>query len=168
MFALVWSLFFCIPTDQCKAMQNALRTTMPHTRHRWCRWHVLKVLKEKIGHVYSKHSVFKKEFHAIVNEETDVESFERKWHQLIKKYKLQGNKYLRRIFKWRDMWAMPYFMGTFCAWMTSTQRSESANHLLKKFISRSSPMHLFVKQYNKLLDSRSQAEDEANYVSKQV
>ena len=66
-------------------MQNALRTTMPHTRHRWCRWHVLKVLKEKIGHVYSKHSVFKKEFHAIVNEETDVESFERRWHQLIKK-----------------------------------------------------------------------------------
>ncbi|XP_073354513.1 protein FAR1-RELATED SEQUENCE 5-like [Aegilops tauschii subsp. strangulata] len=153
-----------ILTDQCKAMQNALRSTMPHTRHRWCRWHVLKVLKEKIGHVYNKHSAFKKEFHAIVNEETDVESFERKWHQLIKKYKLQGNKYLRRIFKWRDMWAMPYFMGTFCAGMTGTQRSESANHLLKKFISRSSPMHLFVKQYNKLLDSRSQAEDEANYV----
>ncbi|XP_044374772.1 protein FAR1-RELATED SEQUENCE 5-like [Triticum aestivum] len=157
-----------ILTDQCKAMQNALRSTMPHTRHRWCRWHVLKVLKEKTGHVYNKHSAFKKEFHAIVNEETDVESFERMWHQLIKKYKLQGNKYLRRIFKWRDMWAMPYFLGTFCAGMTSTQRSESANHLLKKFISRSSPMHLFVKQYNKLLDSRSQAEDEANYVSKQV
>ena len=77
--------FFCTPTDQCKAMQNALRSTMPHTRHRWCRWHVLKVLKEKTGHVYNKHSAFKKEFHAIVNEETDVESFERRWHQLIKK-----------------------------------------------------------------------------------
>jgi hypothetical protein len=44
----------------------------------WCRWHVLKNAKDRLGNVYSKHKRFKREF--------------------IGKYKLTKNKFLKRIF----------------------------------------------------------------------
>ena len=47
----------------------------------------------------------------------------------MRKYNLVDNKFMKRIFKHRAKWAKPYFMDIFCAVMTSTQRSESANHM---------------------------------------
>jgi hypothetical protein len=34
--------------------------------------------------------------------------------------------------------------------MTSTQRSESANHMLNSYVPPGCPMHMFVKQYMRL------------------
>lgn len=82
------------------------------------------------------------------------EDFEHRWTDLVSRYELKDNVYIERLFANRNMWAKPYFLGVFCAGMTSTQRSESANSLLKQYITRSSPMHLFVQQYNNLLSSR--------------
>ena len=52
--------------------------------------------------------------------------------------------------------------------MTSTQRSESANHLLKTYIPRSAPMHLFVSQYNRMIADRDADEGKAEHATKQV
>lgn len=135
-------------------MAAAIREVLPNTRHRWCRWHVLKNAKENLGAVYSKFSEFKAEFHKLLSRLLSPQNFERGWHDLLDKYSLRGNKYLDRMFSTREMWAKPYFRHTFCAGMTSTQRSESANHLLKTFIPRSAPMHLFVSQYQSMLRAR--------------
>ena len=43
--------------------------------------------------------------------------------------------------------------------MTSTQRSESANSLLKKYVPPSSPMHMFVRHYIQLQFDREFAEN---------
>lgn len=43
--------------------------------------------------------------------------------------------------------------------MTSTQRSESANHMLKGYVPASCPMHLFVRQYMRLLSYREANEN---------
>ncbi|XP_024310904.1 protein FAR1-RELATED SEQUENCE 5-like isoform X2 [Brachypodium distachyon] len=152
-------------TDQCQAMEAAIKYSLPSTRHRWCKWHVLRVAKEKIGHVYSKQSGFKKEFHDLVINETCPSIFESRSNEIIGKYRLGSNSYLKRIYDRREMWAKPYFMWTFCA--GSTQRSERANHLLKRYIPRSSPMHIFVRQYNNMLDSRLADEQEQLHACKQ-
>jgi hypothetical protein len=84
----------------------------------------------------------------------NVYSSEMQWHGLVTSYKLQKNKFMTRLFKYRGKWARPYFMGVFCAGMTSTKRSESANHMLKKVIQRAAPMHLFVSKFNELQSNR--------------
>ncbi|CAL5043228.1 unnamed protein product [Urochloa decumbens] len=90
-------------TDQCAAMEGAIREVLPDTRHRWCRWHVLRKAKEKIGGVYSKYSGFKKEFHDVVTNVLDPGDFENAWAELRVKYKLTNNSYLDRIFDRRNI-----------------------------------------------------------------
>ena len=149
-------------------MAAAIRTTMKDTRHRWCKWHVLRKAKQWIGNAYNKNGGFKKEFHRLVTEEVSAQKFERRWRQLIRKYKLEKNKFLKRIYKKRGMWARPYLMNVFCAGMKSTQRSESANHMLKQFIQRSAPMHLFVSKFNEFQCDRNEQEDKEIHITKQV
>ncbi|CAO2204074.1 unnamed protein product [Urochloa humidicola] len=50
--------------------------------------------------------------------------------------------------------------------MASTQRSESANHMLKRFVPRNCSMNRFVVQFNKLLFDRNNAEDQAEFDTK--
>ncbi|TVU35741.1 hypothetical protein EJB05_17644, partial [Eragrostis curvula] len=120
-----------ILTDQCQAMDAAIRTTLPETKHRWC---------SKV--------------------------FEREWKRIMKRYKIQKNEYIRRLYRKRAKWAKPYFMDVFCAGMTSTQRSESANHMLNSFIQRSAPMHLFVRKFNELQYDRRDQEGKERHFTK--
>ena len=57
---------------------------------------------------------------------------------------------MTQIYETRRKWAKPYFRGVFCAKMTSTQRNETANLMLKSYMPSASPMHVFVRQYMRL------------------
>jgi len=37
-----------IVTNQCKAMHNAIKVVFPNTRHRWCLWHIMRKIAEKL------------------------------------------------------------------------------------------------------------------------
>lgn len=147
-----------ILTDQVRSMEIAIEAEMPNTVHRWCKWHVLKKAKESMGVLWSKNSEFKMEFHKLVHHMTTEEEFEQGWQQMLDKYSLKKHPFLTQIYEVRHKWAKPYFMGVFCAKMTSTQRSESANHLLKGYVPPGCPMHLFLKQFEKLQFDRQSEE----------
>ena len=140
-------------------MELAIAKVMPDTTHRWCKWHVLKKAKEYLGSYYTKRSKFKSDFHKIVQHMLTVDEFELAWEQMIDTYGLHKNNYLTQIYETREKWAKPYFHGKFCAKMTRTQRSESANHMLKTYVPTSCPMHLFVRQYMWLLFDREASEN---------
>lgn len=139
-------------------MELAIAEELPNTKHRWCKWHVLKKAKECLGAVYGKRSSFRAEFHHLVSELYTEEEFELGWASMLEKHGLQKQPFLTQIYEVRQKWAIPYFRDTFCAKMTSTQRSESANHMLKGYIPPGCSMHLFVKQYAKLQFDRDMEE----------
>ena len=131
-------------------MELAIAAKLPNTVHRWCKWHVLKKAKEAICLLLSKDSKFKMELHKLVHHMITEDEFEQGWKQTLDKYSLKEHPFLTQIYEVRYKWVKPYFMGVFCAKMTSTQRSESANHLLKGYVPPGCPMHLLLKQFAKL------------------
>ncbi|XP_051189262.1 protein FAR1-RELATED SEQUENCE 11 [Lolium perenne] len=147
-----------ILTDQARAMEVAIGNVFPGTTHRWCKWHVLRKAKEHLGMHYTKKSGFREEFHNLVDEMLTVAEFEKGWQELVEKYGLVSNTFLIQVYEVRKKWAKPYFSGKFCAKQTSTQRSESANHMLKNYVPPACPMNVFVKQYGKLQYDREQEE----------
>ena len=162
------SSLLCMNADQCASMKAAIITEFPKARHRWCKWHVLRKAKHSLGKAYSKQSMFKRDLHFLLDVVVSVEEFESRWSALVHAHDLTENKYLIRAYENRRMWAKPYFTGTFCAGMTSTQRSESANHLLKTYIPRSAPMHLFVSQYDRMITDREADEGREIHATTQV
>jgi hypothetical protein len=155
-------------SDQCLAMTIAIRENLKKTTHRWCKWHVLRRAGEALGHVHKAHKTFAGDFNKLVNHMLTVEEFENGWEHIISKYGLEDNPFMIRAYEVRDKWAKPYFKEVFCARMTSTQRSESANHVLKVYVPCKSSINMFVKQYAKLIDDREKADHEAEKNSSQV
>jgi hypothetical protein len=149
-------------------MEVAISMTLPNTVHRWCKWHVFRKAKEELGGIFSKKTGFKDAFNNVVNEMLTVEEFEKGWSSLVVEYGLVENSFMIRAFEARHKWAKPFFKDKYCARMTSTQRVESANHMLKTYIPRNSAMNKFVAQYNKLLKDRNEAEDSEEHKNRQV
>ncbi|CAL5070768.1 unnamed protein product [Urochloa decumbens] len=154
-----------ILTDQCQAMRAAISTELPMSRHRWCKWHVLKKAKESLGPVYSKNGTFRGKFHSLLADLVSTKEFEQRWANLVVEYGLEESQFMIRAYEHRAMWAKPFFAETFCAGMTSTQRSESANHMLKTYIPRAAPMHLFVSQYSRLVADRQADEGREDHAT---
>ncbi|CAN6213782.1 unnamed protein product [Urochloa humidicola] len=157
-----------ILTDQCKAMTKAVREVMKNTTHLWCKWHIFKDAPEELGPVFRWNGSFRREFYLVINQMLTEDEFEKAWDDLLDRYKLHDNDFMKKVYDKKKMWAKPWCKDIFCARMASTQRSESANSILKKVVPRNCSMNRFVQQYRKLLFIRARAEETAEHQTKQL
>ncbi|KAH6792777.1 hypothetical protein C2S52_003254 [Perilla frutescens var. hirtella] len=122
-----------ILTDQDAAMAKALSSTWPETHHRLCIWHIYQNAAIHLSGVFSQFKDFAKDFGACVYDFEEEEEFIDAWNNMLSKYALADNAWLRRLFGLKEKWALVYGRQIFFADMTTTQRSESMNSSLKKY-----------------------------------
>ncbi|XP_057756175.1 protein FAR-RED IMPAIRED RESPONSE 1-like [Arachis stenosperma] len=140
-------------------MQRAIEICMPTIIHRWCIWHIMKKIPNKLNS-YKRHEKIKQERSHVVWNSFTKEAFDRNWNDFLTKYSLGGNKWLSELYDDRHIWIPVYLDYQFWTGIRSTQRSESMHAFFNKFIARNSSLSQFVKQYDNCLASREQRERE--------
>ncbi|RYR67852.1 hypothetical protein Ahy_A03g014299 [Arachis hypogaea] len=88
------------------------------------------------------------------------DSFDRNWNDFLLNFGLVDNKWLSDLYEDRHIWVPICLDHHFWAGMRSTQRSGSMHSFFNKFITHSSLLIQFIKQYDNCLGSREQAERE--------
>ncbi|XP_074314778.1 protein FAR1-RELATED SEQUENCE 5-like [Silene latifolia] len=125
----------CIITDQCAGIMLGLRAVFKHARRRYCMWHIMQKVTDKVWPLISKETDFVSRLNAIIwDAELEPLEFEEKWSQLVNEHNVEGNSWLSTMFRKRRKWIPAYFrdipMGCL---LRTTQRSESQNNFFKHF-----------------------------------
>ncbi|XP_074299015.1 protein FAR1-RELATED SEQUENCE 5-like [Silene latifolia] len=125
----------CIITDQCAGIKKVVPKVFKKAKHRYCMWHIMQKVLDKIGSTTSKETDFVSRLNSIVWD-SDLEplEFERMLSELIVKHNLQANSWLSYMYKKRRRSIPAYYrdipMGCL---LRTTQRSESQNSFFKRF-----------------------------------
>ncbi|XP_058189372.1 protein FAR-RED IMPAIRED RESPONSE 1-like [Rhododendron vialii] len=101
-----------IITDQCMAMKNAIEDIFPNTRYRWCIWHIMKKIPEKLNGCNAYESISWCMRRAVYASLT-IKQFEDAWDVFIKKYELQSNTWLEELYLERKRWVPAYLNDVF-------------------------------------------------------
>ncbi|KAG6693423.1 hypothetical protein I3842_09G000900 [Carya illinoinensis] len=123
-----------IITDQDKAMRNAISIVFPNSRHRFCLWHILKKVPEKLGSHRAYKSGLKTQLMKCVYDSQNIEEFEKSWEDLICTYSLEENVWLSSLYADREQWVPVFLKDYFWAGMSTTQRSESMNAFFDGYV----------------------------------
>jgi hypothetical protein len=154
-----------IITDEDASMKLAIRTILPDTIHRFCMWHIMEKVPEKVGP--TNHD---KEFWATLNtcvwgSETR-EEFEMRWNAIIAAYGLESNEWLANRYQIRESWIPAFFMDIPLAGvLRTTSRSESSNSFFNRFIHRKLCFVEFWLRFDTALECQRHEELKADHVS---
>ncbi|KAK4420262.1 protein FAR-RED IMPAIRED RESPONSE 1 [Sesamum alatum] len=143
-------------------MANALAITWPNTCHRLCIWHIYQNAAIHLSSVFARFTSFSKDFSSCIYDFEEEDEFLCAWDEMLDKYDLKTNEWLERMFKLREKWALVYGRQSFCADMTTTQRSESMNSVLKKYVSYKHNLLQFFHHFDRLIDERRYQELKAD------
>ncbi|XP_074297670.1 protein FAR1-RELATED SEQUENCE 5-like [Silene latifolia] len=125
-----------IITDQCRGINQAVKDVFgDKTQHRFCMWHIMKKLPDKVGPSICQNTNFLKEINSIVwDGEIDTEEFELRWKSILSSYELSNHEWLKSMFNIRASWIPAYFRDIYLGGiMRTTTRSESENSFFGNF-----------------------------------
>ncbi|XP_042013988.1 protein FAR1-RELATED SEQUENCE 5-like [Salvia splendens] len=145
-----------IITDQDPAMRGAIEQVMSNTRHRWCMWHIMVKLADKVGKDLRADERFKKELNSCVwSELIEPHEFEAAWNEVMNKYGLTGVGWFRKMFATRKMWVPAYFRDfPMSSLIKTTSVSESQNMFFKRYGNSTANLVQFIMNFNHALDAQ--------------
>ncbi|KAJ3685568.1 hypothetical protein LUZ61_014732 [Rhynchospora tenuis] len=152
-----------IITDQSKAMTLAIENCLPNTVHRFCLWHIMNKVSNKVSNKLPHDETVIKEIKSAVYDSLTIDQFESSWQNIITKSSLQEHPWLSEIYEKRSTWIPAYFKNHFWAGMSTTQRSESMNSFLDKFVNSKTTLSQFVKQFEEALAKQRRTEIELDF-----
>ncbi|KAG7960470.1 hypothetical protein I3843_10G125100 [Carya illinoinensis] len=152
-----------IITDQDRAMKNAIALVFPQSRHRFCLWHILKKVPEKLSSYSAYKSGMKTALMKCVYDTQNVQEFESAWEQLITTYNLEENSWLKSLYTDRKHWVPAFLKDSFWAGMSTTQRSESMNAFFDGYVHVKTNLKEFVDQFDNALKKKIENENNADF-----
>ncbi|XP_019197192.1 PREDICTED: protein FAR1-RELATED SEQUENCE 5-like [Ipomoea nil] len=93
----------CVVTDQDPAMRIAIERVLPECHHRYCMWHIMTNVNEKLVSELAKDNEFRKKLNAIIwNDTIDRVEFEAQWQLLMDEYNLSTYRWFCKMYAERE------------------------------------------------------------------
>ncbi|XP_034690565.1 protein FAR1-RELATED SEQUENCE 5-like [Vitis riparia] len=146
--------------DGDKAMRKAIKKLLPDTCHRLCSWHLQRNAFTNV-HIKDFSSIFARCMFMRGNEA----EFEKVWHEMVANLGLNENRWVTEIYGKRKRWAEAYLRGNFFGGMRTTQRCESMNAYLNRFLKIRLRLYEFVQQFDRAIMRIRQNEAKAEFES---
>ncbi|XP_019178983.1 PREDICTED: protein FAR1-RELATED SEQUENCE 5-like [Ipomoea nil] len=145
-----------IVTDQDPAMKVAIPRVFKQARHRYCMWHIMCKVGEKVGPMLNKNEEFKNTLNSIVwTSSLEPTDFEKQWRELMEMYNLVKNNCFTTMFEARNHWIPAYFRDVFMGGLLrTTSRSESENYTYNRFTGPQSSLVEFMMNFDSALKSQ--------------
>ncbi|XP_074305182.1 protein FAR1-RELATED SEQUENCE 5-like [Silene latifolia] len=105
----------CLITDKDEGIEEGIELAWKDkVQHRYCIWHILKKLPEKVGPSICKETEFLKEINSCVwGEDVEQHEFEERWTTIVESHGLSKNEWLKEKYGIRQMWIPAYFCDLF-------------------------------------------------------
>jgi hypothetical protein len=124
-----------IITDEDVSMKVAIHSCFPDTIHRFCMWHIMEKVPEKVGHPTNRDPQFWNDLHKCVWGSETAEEFEMRWNAIKIGYGLQGNEWLANRYEICSSWIPIYFTDIpLAGLLRTTSISENSNSFFNHFI----------------------------------
>ncbi|XP_028091033.1 protein FAR1-RELATED SEQUENCE 5-like [Camellia sinensis] len=153
-----------IITDQDRATKKAIAKVFPNARHRWCLWHIMKKVPEKLRK-YKEYEPIKFEMENVVYDSLTKDEFEKRWDRFIEMFELQSNEWLLGLYEERHRWVPAFVKDIFWAGMSITQHSKSMHAFFDGYINSKTTLKQFVEQYENALAKRVENENDEEFNS---
>ncbi|XP_057432975.1 protein FAR1-RELATED SEQUENCE 5-like [Lotus japonicus] len=148
-----------IITDQDPAMKVAIEKIFNHSAHRFCMWHIMKKVSEKVGVSLNANEEFNTDFKSCIWRSETANEFETTWKSIIIRFQLQKNDWLSHMYDIRSMWIPAYFKDIFLAGiLRTTSRSESENSFYGKFLNPNVSLVEFWMRFDSAIEAQRQKE----------
>ncbi|XP_057811496.1 protein FAR1-RELATED SEQUENCE 5-like [Salvia miltiorrhiza] len=142
--------------DQDPALKITVENVMPNTRHRFCMWHIMMKLAQKLSNSLREDAELKSEIHSVVWSELDEPAdFERKWTEVLDQYELTDNTWLANMFSLRSYWIPAYFRDlSMSGLFRTTSLSESENSFFRRYLNRNSNLAAFYIHFESAMEAQ--------------
>jgi zinc finger SWIM domain-containing protein 3 len=157
-----------ILTDEDAAMAKAISEVLIYSIHRLCVWHMNQNACKHLGGVVKDYKKFNVDFQHCIYDIEEEDGFISAWNGMLDKHGLRENEWLQRWFKKKEHWALVYGKNTFCAQISTTERSESMNNELKRYINVKYDMLTFFHHFEMLVADKRFEEVRRNFKAMQT
>jgi hypothetical protein len=109
---------------------------------------MMKKYKEELQKLYKVHEGLKEKLRIIINHPLTPEEFDAACNALVDEYGIRENVAIDGLWRQRELWILAYFKKYYCGRMTSTQRSESVNKMVKSsgFMTHMTSLNTFARK----------------------
>ncbi|KAL5810603.1 hypothetical protein ACOSQ4_027171 [Xanthoceras sorbifolium] len=135
-----------VVTDGNHAMRKAIKSEMAGSVHRLCSWHLQRNAQTNLGN-----SDFCGAFSHCMAAFMPETEFEMKWKASIEKFELHGNAWVRKMYAKCKQWAETFLRDSFFGRIQSTQRSESINAYMNRFLICRLKLYEFMRQIDRAM-----------------
>lgn len=145
-----------IITDQCKAMQGAIAEVFPRAHHRFCLSRVAHKILDNLG-MLQDYEGFQRTLNVTIHDSLKVDEFEMAWEDMIQRFGIADNEWLRTCYEDRERWVPVYSKDTSFAGISTFLKDESTQ-FFNGYVSQQTTLKEFFDMNELVLQKKYQKE----------